>query len=311
MNAKVFRRCCCLCLVVVIAGCKKVPDESEVLQPKVIAVINNQEILEKKFESFLIVRQEASVEQKNKPERNTMFKEFLVEQLLLQAAREGKITLEDHEIQRLLNEWLAEGQKATSAFYERVQDFLMVQKLLRKRINLHVNVSVQEMQNYYSEHSEEFHAEDQVHLLEIRVGDSNSAEDIREKMTFGGVRKFKELARLYSQGLTANKGGDLGTFTRGQLPKDFEEFVFPLKPGEISSIFNSAEGFHIFMMEEWIPRHPQKFYEVQDVIFDRLVMAKERAARDVYVRQIVDRASIELHDKILAVNWGEPNEDVK
>ena len=128
---------------------------------------------------------------------------------------------------------------------------------------------------------------------------------------FGDLRNFKELARLHSQGLTANKGGDLGTFTRGQLPKDFEEFVFTLKPGEVSSVFHSAEGYHIFMMEEWIPRHPQKFYEVQDIIFERLVMAKERAARDSYVRQIVDRASIELHDKSLAVNWGELNEDVQ
>lgn len=311
MKTKVFSRCCCWCLFVVTLGCEKVPEESEVLQPKVIAVINNQEIFEKEFEDFLIVRREPSVEQKNKPERNAIFKEFLVEKLLLQEAREEKITLEDDEIQRLLNEWLAEEQKATSVFYERVQNFLMVQKLLRKRIALHVNVSVQEMQNYYSEHSEEFHAEDQMHLLEIRVGDSNSAEEIRQKMTFGNVRSFKELARLYSRGLTANKGGDLGTFTRGQLPKDFEEFLFTLKPGEISSVFHSAEGYHIFMMEEWIPRHPQKFHEVQDIIFERLVMVKERAARDFYVRQIVDRASIELHDKSLAFNWGESNEDAQ
>ncbi len=310
MNAKVLK-CCCLCLFVVTLGCEKFPDESKVLQPKVIAVINNQEIFEKEFEDFLIVRQEPVVGQKNSPERNAIFKEFLVEKLLLQEAREEKITLEDYEIQQQLNEWLAEEQKATSVFYERVQNFLIVQKLLRKRIDLHVNVSVREMQNYYSEHSKEFHAEDQMHLLEIRVGDSSSAEEIRQKMMFGDVRNFKELARLHSQGLTANKGGDLGTFTRGQLPKDFEEFVFTLKPGEVSSVFHSAEGYHIFMMEEWIPRHPQKFYEVQDIIFERLVMAKERAARDSYVRQIVDRASIELHDKSLAVNWGELNEDVQ
>lgn len=311
MNAKVFSRCCCLCLFVVTLGCEKVPEESKGLQPKVIAVINKQEIFEKEFEDFLIVRREPSVEQKNKPERSAIFKEFLVEKLLLQEAREEKITLEDDEIQQLLNEWLVEEQPATSVFYERVQNFLMVQKLLRKRIDLHVNVSVREMQNYYSEHSKEFHAEDQIHLLEIRVGDSSSAEELRQKMTFGDVRIFKELARLHSQGLTANQGGDLGTFIRGQLPKDFEEFVFTLKPGEVSSIFHSADGYHIFMMEEWIPRHPQKFYEVQDIIFERLIMAKERAARDSYVRQIVDRASIELHDKSLAVNWGESNEDAQ
>ena len=311
MNAKVFSRCCCLCLFMVTLGCEKVPDESKVLRPKVIAVINNQEIFKKEFEDFLIVRREPSVKQKNKPERNAIFKEFLVEKLLLQEAREEKITLEDDEIQQLLNEWLAEEQKATPVFYERVQNFLMVQKLLRKRIGLHVNVSVREMQNYYSEHNKEFHAEDQMHLLEIRVGDLSSAEEIRQKMTFGDVRSFKKLARMHSQGLTANKGGDLGTFTRGQLPKDFEEFVFTLKPGEVSSVFHSAEDYHIFMMEEWIPRHPQKFYEVQDIIFERLVMAKERAARDSYVRQIVDRASIELHDKSLAVNWGESNEDAQ
>ncbi len=308
MNVRLLNGFLFLWLVATTAGCGAALDESGVAQSKIMAVINGQPILEEEFENFVALGQEQSAEQGGELERNARFKEFLVERLLLREAREVKITPAEDEIQQQLQEWLAEGQEVTPALRERVRSFLMIQKLLRETIDLRVTVSVQEMQKYYRERRREFRVEDQAHILEIRVEDSSRAEEIRGKMTFGDVRSFKEAAKLHSQGLTAEKGGDLGTFERGQLPEDFEKFAFALKPGEVSSIFHSTEGYHIFMMEEWIPRHPQKFYEVQDTIFERLVVSKERAAVNRYVRQLFDGASIELHDETLVIDWGESDE---
>lgn len=311
MNVRLFNSIIVLWLVATTAGCGAALDESGAVQSKIMAVIDGQPILEEEFENFVALGQEQPAQPGGELERNARFKEFLVERLLLRQAREAKIDPAESEIQWQLQEWLAEGQKVTPALRERVRKFLAIQKLLRETIDLRVTVSVQEMQEYYREHRRELRVEDQAHILEIRVEDSNRAEEIRGKMTLGDVRSFKEAAKLYSQGLTAEKGGDLGTFERGQLPEDFEKFLFALKPGEVSSIFHSTEGYHIFMMEEWIPRHPQKFYEVQDAIFERLVVSKERAAMNRYVKQLFDRASVELQDETLVIDWGESDEGLQ
>ena len=115
------------------------------------------------------------------------------------------------------------------------------------------------MQRYYRRHSDEYKVDDEYHVLEILLEDRERAEEIRAQLNFGDVRTFKSMARSYSQGLTAQAGGVLGTFRSGQLPENFEKVIFQLKAGEISTVFRSPEGYHIFMIEEWVPATPRNF----------------------------------------------------
>ena len=59
-----------------------------------------------------------------------------------------------------------------------------------------------------------------------------------------------EIAIAYSDGPTGLRGGDLGFFQRGQLLPEFEAAAFELKPGETSTIVESALGFHILFRIE-------------------------------------------------------------
>ena len=178
---------------------------------------------------------------------------------------------------------------------------MKIQKFIKQEIRDQIEIGNQEMQRYYRRHSDDYKVDDEYHVLEILFEDRERAEEIREQLNFGDVRTFKSMARRYSQGLTAQAGGDLGTFKSGQLPENFEQIIFQLKAGEISTIFHSPEGYHIFMMEEWIPRHAQKFHEVQEVIFEMLVGEKESVALDDYVNQLFQSASIEVLDRTLSL----------
>lgn len=61
-----------------------------------------------------------------------------------------------------------------------------------------------------------------------------------------GKATFEQMARLYSQDIgTAQKGGYLGAFGKGQMVPEFEEIVFQLHPGEISLPFETPYGIHI------------------------------------------------------------------
>lgn len=60
-------------------------------------------------------------------------------------------------------------------------------------------------------------------------------------------RKFAAIARTESDCSSAQKGGDLGLFGRGQMQKSFEDATYALKVGEISEIVDSDSGIHIIL----------------------------------------------------------------
>ena len=62
---------------------------------------------------------------------------------------------------------------------------------------------------------------------------------------------FAEVAKKNSQHEeTAAKGGDLDFFSRGALPKPFEDAAFAMKKGEISNVVETELGYHIIRLTD-------------------------------------------------------------
>ena len=88
------------------------------------------------------------------------------------------------------------------------------------------------------------------HIL-LFVNDPSEDADIKQKAEkvlklARSDRDFGELAREYSEDRgSAENGGFLGSFTRGQMVAEFEDAAFALEPGEISDLVHSQYGYHI------------------------------------------------------------------
>ena len=73
--------------------------------------------------------------------------------------------------------------------------------------------------------------------------------DIRERIING--EKFSTLARLYSEDTgSARKGGELGMASRNIFWPAFSDAAMALKPGSVSQIVETPDGFHIIQVIE-------------------------------------------------------------
>ncbi|MFP4475712.1 MAG: SurA N-terminal domain-containing protein [Desulfatibacillaceae bacterium] len=117
-----------------------------------------------------------------------------------------------------------------------------------------------EIEEYYEANPGEFEREETVkarHVL-IRVEQDASDEQVEEtkKRAMEVARKaradedFAELAKEYSDGPSATRGGDLGAFTREDMVPAFSEAAFSLNPGEVSDPVRTQFGWHVIKVEE-------------------------------------------------------------
>ena len=84
---------------------------------------------------------------------------------------------------------------------------------------------------------------EKVHCAHILVRSDNEAKIVLERLHKG--EKFGNVAKMVSHCPSGKRGGDLGTFTRGKMVKEFEKAAFALKKGEISGVVKTKFGCHI------------------------------------------------------------------
>jgi peptidyl-prolyl cis-trans isomerase C len=82
-----------------------------------------------------------------------------------------------------------------------------------------------------------------IHCAHILVKTEKEANAVLERLKKG--KKFSAIAKDVSLCPSKKRGGDLGTFGRGQMVKEFEKAAFDLQKGQISPIIKTKFGYHI------------------------------------------------------------------
>ena len=82
-----------------------------------------------------------------------------------------------------------------------------------------------------------------VHCAHILVKTEKEVNTVLERIKKG--EKFSAIAKDVSICPSKKRGGDLGTFGRGQMVKEFEKAAFALDKGQISGIIKTQFGYHI------------------------------------------------------------------
>ena len=84
---------------------------------------------------------------------------------------------------------------------------------------------------------------DKVHCAHILVKTETEAKNVKARLDKG--EKFAAVAKDVSLCPSGKKGGDLGTFTRGKMVKEFEKCAFVLEKGQTSAPVKTQFGYHV------------------------------------------------------------------
>lgn len=118
----------------------------------------------------------------------------------------------------------------------------------------------------------------------------NRLLQLRERIEHG--TDFAELAKVHSDDLSANRGGDLNWLNPGDTVPEFERAMDALKPGEVSEPIHSPFGWHLIQVLE---RRDQDVTQERKRLEARRFLRERKAdeAFDDWVRQQRDRAYVE------------------
>ncbi len=84
---------------------------------------------------------------------------------------------------------------------------------------------------------------DKVHCAHILVKTEQEAKNVLDRL--GKGEKFANIAQQVSSCPSGKRGGDLGTFTRGKMVREFEVTAFNLQKGQTSTPVKTKFGYHI------------------------------------------------------------------
>lgn len=224
---------------------------------------------------------------------------IIEEKLQLQEAKRLKLEVDEESILRAIDDIkqknnitdedmnnMLKHEKSTMEQYKiRIKDQIMMSKVVSFQMRNRINIGEKAIKLYYATHQKDFYVPDQVHprhilfIYDDKISDPQKqhkmqlAIDVLKKILDGA--NFSEMAKKYSEDVSASSGGDLGFLERGKMIPAFEEAVFKLKPGEVSTVVTTSYGLHIIKLEEFKPGRTKLYREVKDGI-DQILFAEKK-----------------------------------
>jgi len=252
-----------------------------------------------------------------------VLRDLIDQQLLLEKGKDLGITADTDLIKKLdqmrkeMNlDSMEELEKAAQAqgvsfedFKQNMRNQIITQQVIGKEVGQRLVISKDEEQKFYDQHKNELDQPEQIRLSEILIstdkkpGDTRDeaqvlqdaqakADSVLEQIKKGGA--FEDVAKKDSEGPTAAQGGDLGYFKRGVLAKELEDKTFAMKPGEVSDVIRTKQGFIILKVIEHREAGVPPLSQIEPRIQDAVYMEKLQPALRAYLTRLREEADIDI-----------------
>lgn len=190
-------------------------------------------------------------------------------------------------------------------YKEDVTNGILTQRVLGMEIGSKIVIPKEEIVKYYEEHKNEFMREERVFLREILISTEGKtdeeiaelekkAQEIADNARGGG--RFEDLAREHSDAVTAESGGDLGGWKKGDLRKEIEEKVWNAERNHVTDPIRVSNGFLILKVLAHHSAGLALLEEVENEITGRLYGPKFDPMVREYLTELRQQAYLEIKD---------------
>jgi peptidyl-prolyl cis-trans isomerase SurA len=120
-------------------------------------------------------------------------------------------------------------------------------------------------------------------------------DDIRKKI-LDKTATFEEMAKQFSNDLSAAKGGELGWIFPGDTVPEFEQAMNKLEIGQVSEPVQSPFGFHLIKVTE---RKSDELSPERKRVAARQALRERKSEEELqtWIRELRDRAYVEFRDQ--------------
>lgn len=156
-----------------------------------------------------------------------------------------------------------------------------------------ISVTDDEIKKFYQDNKDVFKENESANASHILVAEEDKANEIYEKVKNG--EDFASLAKEFSTCPSKEKGGELGTFTRGQMVKEFEDAVFNNEVGAITEPVKTQFGYHIIKINDKNEGRDLAFDEVKDKIATQVRRQKEQALYNEKITELKEKYQVKMN----------------
>ena len=304
---------------------------ADMVVEEIIARINNQIVTRTEYlRSKDQLKQEAQQQDPSNADKivaerdKDVLRDLIDQQLLLEKGKDLGFTADTEVIKRLdemrkeMNlESMEDLEKAAQTqgisfedFRQNLKNQIITQQVISKEVGSRMSISKEEMQQFYEEHKSQMEQAEQIRLSELLVSTEKKgkdaateeakllaaaqtkADDLLAQIRQGAA--FDEIAKKNSDGPTAAQGGDLGYFKRGTLAKELEDKTFAMKPGDVSDVVRTKQGFVILKVAEHQAAGIPPLSQIEPKVQDAIYMHKLQPALRAYLQKLREEAYIDI-----------------
>jgi hypothetical protein len=172
---------------------------------------------------------------------------------------------------------------------------------LREGVKEKPTVFLDEMQDYYDQHPDQWQRPSRVRFRIMsavfskypnREAAYQAIAEMWNQVYFGGA-PFEAVAKKLSTGFSADEGGTIDWTRRGALKsKPIDETVFSIPVRALSQVIEDSEGFHVVEVLERQNAYQMSFPQAQGEIKESILKNKKTLLENDYKKKIQDLTPI-------------------
>jgi len=268
------------------------------LVEQIVVRVNDRLITQSEFDKRLAIAARAP----NHPtdpaeiERNVL-EDLIKEKLLEERAKEMSVSATDEEVEAAVARVKAQYNLNTDAEFDaalaqsgmtrdelkrQMRQSITLQKVVGRDVASQLQLTDDQLRLEYERKKDQFYAvPESAHVFEIVLkftpGDAEErqkavgkAEAIRGGLKAGSNVSFPEIAKEQSEGTTRDRGGDLGTVSKGELVEALDAAIFVTPPDEYPPPALLSDSIHLFRVTDRKSSGYKPFSEVKEDLRKRI-----------------------------------------